>query len=138
MNTIAWQGFHHIALVTRDLDATIHFYRDILGMEAGEVMERRQRHCFIKVGGTSWGLHFFEYAEADIATAPDLLTDRFVFLAGAMQHLAFQLPDAVSAAQLRERLSQHGVSLTPINTLGSLHNFLFIDNNGILLEAAWS
>ncbi len=28
-----WSGFHHIALVTRDLDATIRFYRDVLGME---------------------------------------------------------------------------------------------------------
>jgi len=28
-----WRGFHHVALVARDLDATISFYRDVLGME---------------------------------------------------------------------------------------------------------
>ena len=28
-----WSGFHHIALMTRDLDATIRFYVDVLGME---------------------------------------------------------------------------------------------------------
>ena len=28
-----WRGVHHVALVARDLDATISFYRDVLGME---------------------------------------------------------------------------------------------------------
>ncbi len=27
-----WRGFHHLALVTPDLDATLRFYRDVLGM----------------------------------------------------------------------------------------------------------
>lgn len=41
-----WSGFHHIALVTRDLDATIRSYRDVLGMDvviiasAGELHSR--------------------------------------------------------------------------------------------------
>nr|MBA3790917.1 VOC family protein [Rubrobacter sp.] len=35
---IGWQGFHHVALVTADLDATLRFYEDVLGMEAGEIM----------------------------------------------------------------------------------------------------
>lgn len=28
-----WPGFHHIVLATRDLDATMHFYHDVPGME---------------------------------------------------------------------------------------------------------
>ena len=28
----SWQGIHHLALATRDLDATVRFYRDVLGM----------------------------------------------------------------------------------------------------------
>jgi catechol 2,3-dioxygenase-like lactoylglutathione lyase family enzyme len=46
-----WSGFHQTALMTRDLDATMRFYRDVLGMEiifmapAGELHGRsfRQR-----------------------------------------------------------------------------------------------
>ena len=34
----AWQGFHHIALVTADFDATLRFYGDVLGMEVGRIM----------------------------------------------------------------------------------------------------
>jgi hypothetical protein len=46
-----WRGFHHITLVTADLDATIRFYGGVLGMRVGEVVaatERQGRHCFIK------------------------------------------------------------------------------------------
>ena len=34
----AWQGFHHIALVTADFDATLRFYGDVLDMDVGETM----------------------------------------------------------------------------------------------------
>lgn len=132
-----WQGFHHIALVTPNLDETIRFYRDVLGMQAGEVMERQGRHCFVQPGGDTWGVHFFEYADAAIATHLDLLSNRFLFLAGALQHIAFALPDEESALTLRERLKAHGVDMTNINEIASICNFLFVDNNGILLEATW-
>lgn len=39
--TLQWQGFHHIALVTLDLDATIRFYGDVLEMKAGNVYPAR-------------------------------------------------------------------------------------------------
>jgi len=58
-----WSGFHHIALVTRDLDATMRFYREVLGMEVtfiGPAGELHGRHCAIQPGGdhNRLGLHF--------------------------------------------------------------------------------
>jgi len=132
-----WRGFHHVALVTPDLDATIRFYRDVLGMEAGEVMERQGRHCFITPGGDTWGLHFFEHADAELFAQPEVLTQRYGFLPGALQHIAFALPDEAAALALRQRLQEKGVEITPINELGPIRNFLFTDNNGLILEAAW-
>lgn len=38
---------------------------------------------------------------------------------------------------LRERLAEHHIEMTGINTVGSIRNFLFADNNGMILEAAW-
>lgn len=29
---VRWRGAHHLALVTRDLDATVRFYHGVLGM----------------------------------------------------------------------------------------------------------
>lgn len=133
----AWKGFHHIALVTPDLDATIQFYGEVLGMQIGEIMERQGRHCFIKPGGDTWGIHFFEHTNAEIATAPDLLSNRFIFLQGALQHIAFALPDENAAHLLLERLKKHHIQTTGINQVGPIRNILFTDNNGMLLEATW-
>lgn len=71
-----WRGVHHVALVARDLDATISFYRDVLGMEvvfiapAGEL---HGRHGAVRPGGESdrTGLHFFEYPQAALFGPPD-------------------------------------------------------------------
>src|SRR5581483_10013526 len=49
---LPWSGIHHIALLTTDLDATIRFYRDVLGMPTSEIFpskEGRGRHCLIFV-----------------------------------------------------------------------------------------
>jgi catechol 2,3-dioxygenase-like lactoylglutathione lyase family enzyme len=134
---IAWRGFHHIALATPDLDATIQFYGGILGMHVGEVQERSQRHCFIKPGSSdTWGMQFFETDDTEIFPYPGI-TERFAFIPGALQHIAFALPDEQAAMDLRKHLAAHGIDMTPINTIGPIRNFLFMDNNGVLLEATW-
>lgn len=146
---VPWRGFHHVALVTPDLDATIRFYRDVLGMHAGDIYATGRgvagRHCFITPGdGETWGMHFFENPAPDLAGAL-AASGRMVLetgwrpghLPGILQHLAFALPDEGAALDLRERLGRHDVPTTPINAIGPLRNFLFLDNNGLLLEAAW-
>lgn len=135
----SWQGVHHVALLTRDIDATITFYRDVLGMKIGAILTTgtmEARHCFITPGQGSYGLHFFEYAEAQIYGYPDGL-HRAPFIPGAMQHIAFALPGEEEGIALRQRLATHGIATTEIGTLGPIRNTLFFDNNGILLEATW-
>ncbi len=136
-----WRGFHHVALVTPDLDATIRFYGDVLGMSVGEVFgatERQGRHCFIKPGDVeTWGLHFFEQPDAEVFAYPETF-ERYAFVPGALQHLAFALPDEAAALTLRRRLAAFGMEMTDITNLGPVSNMLFRDNNGLLLEAAWA
>ena len=136
-----WRGFHHVALATPDLDATIRFYGDILGMGVGEVVgatERQGRHCFVKPGDDSetWGFHFFEHPDAQLFPWPE--GERFAFVPGALQHVAFSLPDAEAAFALRRRLDGFGVEVAPSTNLGPISNMLFRDNNGLLLEATWA
>jgi|GEM_PF-2073485 Lactoylglutathione lyase and related lyases len=33
-----WAGFHHVALVTSDLNATIQFYKDVPGMHISPIL----------------------------------------------------------------------------------------------------
>ncbi len=140
-SSLPWRGFHHIALVTRDLDETVYFYRDVLGMQAGEVSTQTaqgtgRRHLFIAPGDTkSWGLHVFENASAKQETAT--LGETLETMDVGVQHLAFALPDENAAQVLRQRLGKHGVEITPVRTLGPICNTLFQDNSGFLIEATW-
>ena len=135
-----WRGFHHVALATPDLDATIHFYGGVLGMQVGEMMGGaggQGRHCFIKPGaGAAWGLHFFEQPEAQVFAYPAEFP-RSAVVPGALQHIAFALPDQAAGLALRERLAAQGVPDTGISHIGPISNTLFRDNNGLLLEATW-
>jgi hypothetical protein len=81
-------------------------------------------------------MHFFETDDTEIFPYPGI-TERFAFIPGALQHIAFVLPDEQAAMDLRKHLDAHGIDMTPINTIGPIRNFLFMDNNGVLLEATW-
>lgn len=83
------------------------------------------------------GLHVFEVPDAELFAYEGEIAG-FMVVKGALQHIAFALPDEAAALVIRERLQQHGIWMTGINTLGAIRNFLFKDNNGLILEAAWS
>ena len=134
-----WRGFHHIALVTPDLDATIEFYCDVLGMKVLFTMpatEINGRHVAILPGEGHLGLHFFEQPDAELFIPPDLKT--LYWLPGALHHISFALPDRAAGLAFRKRLETHGVAMTEIMLQADMvYNMLFQDNNGMLLEAAW-
>jgi catechol 2,3-dioxygenase-like lactoylglutathione lyase family enzyme len=132
---LPWSGIHHIALLTMDLDATIRFYRDVLGMPTSEIapsQEGRGRHCLIFVKPNDdnvWGFHFFERPlEETTLGASGTHPQRFV------PHVALRLPDGIATHALRERLSNAHVSITEIPELGS---FVFFDNNQLCIEVTW-
>jgi catechol 2,3-dioxygenase-like lactoylglutathione lyase family enzyme len=139
-----WQGFHHVALLTRDLDATIGFYQEVLGMEvlfiapAGDL---HGRHCALRPGTAPdrLGLHFFEYPHAPVFNSHDRSLETSVFDPGAtfLSHISFALPNEQAGLALRDRLTNHNVAMTPIMEQGDLWNMVFLDNNGLALEAAW-
>jgi catechol 2,3-dioxygenase-like lactoylglutathione lyase family enzyme len=136
-----WLGFHHLALVTPDLDATILFYRDVLGMQLTRTSEANPplhgRTAAFLPGGNLADIHFFELATAQIFTpTPD--AQGIPWIPGALHHVAFGLPDEAAALSLRERLLAHGANvMTDIMDQGDCYNMIFADNNGMMLEANW-
>jgi catechol 2,3-dioxygenase-like lactoylglutathione lyase family enzyme len=65
---LPWREIHHLALATRDLEATIRFYTDVLGMHAADIAPANPIHgrtCTIKPSPNATSeLHFFEHADA--------------------------------------------------------------------------
>jgi catechol 2,3-dioxygenase-like lactoylglutathione lyase family enzyme len=140
---VGWRGFHHVAVVTRDLKETARFYGEVLGMSVGDLIERDaqgtvSRHRFIRPGGDeSWGLHVFASLDAKPhPLAHSIDRDNLMGTVG-VQHIAFALPDEAAGIELRERLRESGVESTAIGSVGPIGNTLFFDNNGLLLEATW-
>jgi catechol 2,3-dioxygenase-like lactoylglutathione lyase family enzyme len=135
-----WGGLHHIALLTVNLADTRAFYAEVLGMEVGPVLpaeDERGEHCYIKPGRSeTWSLHFVEYDDAEIYAHPEALR-RLVWVPGALQHIAFAVPDAAAAAALRARLDDRNVPMSRVYERGNVRSFLFQDNSGVLLEATW-
>lgn len=129
-----WQGVHHLALATADLDATVRFYCGLLGMRL--LLTRRapngDPHLFIDAGGGAT-LHFWQTSEAEIFRRP--LGHRG-YVPGAMQHLSLRLPGEAALRQLQARLRQAGVEVSEIIDQEPVRLFFFLDNNGIPLEAA--
>lgn len=138
---VPWRGFHHLAVITPDLDATIRFYRDVVGMTiaaVGPADPPLGRDCIVAVGDDAMShIHFFEQVGAPVHPV-----DPQNLLApppggSGVHHVAFGLPDEAAALALRERLRAHGVAMTEIMDQGPFRDMLFRDNNGVLIEAAW-
>jgi catechol 2,3-dioxygenase-like lactoylglutathione lyase family enzyme len=139
--TLPWRELHHLALATRDLEATIRFYTDVLGMHAADIGPANPIHgrtCTIKPSPNATSeLHFFEQAEAQpLQLSPEML-QRLMFPTIGVHHIAFALPDTAAGLSLQERLQAGGIPTIPVMDQGDIYNLLFQDNNDLLLEANW-
>lgn len=135
---VRFKGVNHLALVTNDMDRTVRFYRDVLGMRVvattGNARGRYPfRHYFFEMGEGST-LAFFEW--------PGMVTEfkkpAGLPVAGRIQfdHISFNVADEETLLALRDRLAAHGVEVTPVVDHRILRSVYFHDPNGIALEAS--
>lgn len=102
-------GVDHLALISLDLEKTIRFYTEVIGMRLTRIVVNRDEptstHIFLDMGGGNQ-LAFFDFPEKDIEP-----TVRGV---GSMHHLALKATPAqfrMLLARLEEkqvRFSLHG------------------------------
>ena len=61
------QNINHLAFITNDLEKTIRFYRDLLGMKLSTGIGRNgYRHYFFQLADGASHVAFFEYEEATL------------------------------------------------------------------------
>jgi catechol 2,3-dioxygenase-like lactoylglutathione lyase family enzyme len=158
--TFEFRGINHLALVCKDMDRTVRFYRDVLGMALIKTIDLPfglGQHFFFDVGNGD-ALAFFWFPDAAEAapgvSAPAHRPDRgnSTSAHGSMNHVAFDVPlDAIEGyvAKLREAgvdctdLANHDDSEIGISE--TMHPGVFVrsiyfqDPDGVLLEmAAWT
>ena len=129
------KGINHLAFITDDMNKTIRFYRDLLGLEleAG-IGHDGYRHYFFAM--ETGQIAFFEY---DIARpmkrgkfhgAP---TDEPI----GFDHVSFTVESKEELFLLKDKLEAAGIKIWGVIDHGTLWSIYFFDPNNIPLEASW-
>ena len=138
---MAFAGINHLALVTNDMDTTVRFYRDVLGMEvvgslSGEIEPGvKMRHYFFSIGQSNT-VAFFEWQDVEMPPRKDSGTRKSGI---QFDHVSFNMDSEQSLLELQARVRSHGVAATDIVDHGFIHSIYFEDPNGISLEfSVWT
>ena len=120
-------GVDHLALISSDIERTIEFYRDVLGMKLTRLIQNRDdptsTHIFLDMGGGNL-LAFFDFPEHGDAPAMRGI--------GAMHHVALKATNEQYQAvigNLMGRDIEHSIHGT--EEKGAVY---FRDPDNILLE----
>ncbi len=151
-------GFNHLALVARDMGATVDFYTRVLDMPLVKTiaLPGGGQHFFFDCGGGA-SLAFFWWPETPAAAPGIASVARFPHDAktavGSMNHVAFAVAPGDLGACI-DRLAAAGVEHFPVilnhddsaqGVALEMHDGVFVrsvyftDPNGIMMEfAAWT
>jgi catechol 2,3-dioxygenase-like lactoylglutathione lyase family enzyme len=133
-------SFHHLALVTSDLDATHRFYTEAMGFELVHVEAADTdvpgawlRHALYDTGGGEL-LAFMELHD-DRFRDFDAAISRGLGLPNWVNHLAFEAPDLDALDAARDRMLAHGLDVV---RMGHTHGVSVYaeDPNGNVVEWA--
>ena len=154
------RGVNNLALVCKDMERTVRFYRDVLGMPLVKTIDLPDgggQHFFFDIGNGDC-LAFFWFPGAPEAqpgiSSPKSLPGKgsLVTAHGSMNHVAFNVPDDKFDAYC-ETLRARGVELSPVLNHDDsryqvsrevtdrvfVRSVYFFDPDGVCLEfACWT
>jgi catechol 2,3-dioxygenase-like lactoylglutathione lyase family enzyme len=118
------RGLHHTALVSSDVEKTIHFYQGLLGFPLTELIENRDyegsSHFFFDIGNGNL-LAFFDFPGLDLGPYKEVL--------GGLHHVAISV-DPARWDELVARLTDAGVD----HVVHSEVSVYFQDPDGARIE----
>lgn len=134
-----FSGINHLALITPNMDETVRFYRDILGMDLVATIgrqfgDRYMRHYFFSLGPDST-VAFFEWSGVD-----DIGAYKAAGVPGSgrqFDHVSFNVKDRESLLAMQERLREKGWPVTEVIDHSIVHSIYFDDPHGISLEISY-
>ena len=130
-----YNGINHLAFITKDMNKTIRFYRDLLGfpLVAG-VGTPEFKHYFFKITDTDM-IAFFAYDQATpmeykfhgVPTSKPLGFD----------HVSIGVDSKEALFALKDRLEAAGLEVTGAVDHGFIWSIYLFDPNNIHLEFSW-
>ena len=129
---IQYRGINHLAMITRDMDRTIRFWRDFLGMRlVAGLGKRNYRHYFFEISENDMSA-FFEWP--DVEVIPE--KDHGVPVKGplAFDHVSSAGESDEYLGVLREKFEAARMWVSEIIDHGFIPSIYAIDRNNIPIE----
>ncbi|MFZ5812685.1 MAG: VOC family protein [Thermodesulfobacteriota bacterium] len=127
-----YTGINHLAMATGDMDATIRFWRDLLGLRLVAGLGRPgYRHYFFEISPQDM-IAFFEWD--GVAPIPE--KDHGVPVKGpyAFDHVSLGVRDRDDLWEIKDRLDAAGFWASEIIDHGFIFSLYSFDPNGIAIE----
>ncbi|MFH2219948.1 MAG: VOC family protein [Pseudomonadota bacterium] len=129
---VKYSGINHLAMVTRDMDATIRFWRDLLGMRlVAGLGGNRYRHYFFEITEHDM-IAFFEWP--DVEKIPERDHGAPVKGPVAFDHIAFEVESDEDLWELKDTLEAAGLWVSEVIDHGFIHSIYTFDPNNIPIE----
>jgi catechol 2,3-dioxygenase-like lactoylglutathione lyase family enzyme len=129
---VKFTGLNHLALATNDMDATIHFWRDLLGLRLVAGLGRPGfRQYFFELSGADL-ITFFEWPAVEKIAEKD----HGAPVAGplAFDHLSLGLAEEDDLWRIKDRLEAAGFWASEVIDHGFIHSLYAFDPNNIPIE----
>ena len=127
-----YSGINHLAMVTHDMDATVRFWRDLLGMRlVAGLGSGSYRHYFFEITENDM-IAFFEWPEAE--KIPE--KDHGVPVRGpvAFDHVSIGVDHDDDLWELKAKFEAAGMWVSEILNHGFIHSLYAFDPNNIPIE----
>ena len=132
MLLVKFNGVNHLAMVTGDMDRTIRFWRDLLGMRLVAGLGRSgYRHYFFELSPTDL-VAFFEWPDIEPVLEKDHgepVIGPFIF-----DHVSFGVETEDELWELKDKLEAAGFDVSEVIDHGFIHSIYTFDPNGVPIE----
>ena len=129
---VKYTGVNHLAMATGDMDGTIRFWRDLLGMRlVAGLGHPGYRHYFFEISDHDM-IAFFEWPDVE----PLEEKDHGVPVKGpfAFDHISFEVAGEDDLWELKDKLDAADIWCSEVVDHGFIHSIYAFDPNNIAIE----
>lgn len=129
---VKFNGINHLAMATGDMDNTIRFWRDLLGMRlVAGLGQPGYRHYFFEISNNDL-IAFFEWPR--VRPVPNKIHGSPVSGPFIFDHVSFGVETEEDLWRLKDRLNAAGFQVSDVINHGFIHSIYAYDPNGIPIE----